>query len=75
MTPDHEPILGFIPGVEGFVTAAGGSGHGFMLAPAVGRLIAELILDGESSLDLTPLTIQRFLGKQFPLSAYSPVGA
>lgn len=42
-TPDNDPIIEHAR--PGFVTAAGFSGHGFMLAPAVGRAIADLLLD------------------------------
>lgn len=46
ITPDSQPIMGAIPGLEGFVCAVGFSGHGFMLAPATGLTLAEIILDG-----------------------------
>ena len=60
-TPDDNPILGRIPDIEGFICAAGFSGHGFMHAPATGLLIAELILDGEArTIDINPLTFTRF---------------
>ncbi|MFQ6057501.1 MAG: NAD(P)/FAD-dependent oxidoreductase [Anaerolineae bacterium] len=59
-TPDANPILGPIPEVEGFLCAAGFSGHGFMHSPMTGQLIAELIVDGQTSLDITPLSIERF---------------
>jgi sarcosine oxidase subunit beta len=59
-TPDDNPILGPIPGVEGFLCAAGFSGHGFMHSPMTGQLMAELIVDGCPSLDLTELRIERF---------------
>jgi sarcosine oxidase subunit beta len=60
-TPDDNPILGRIPNVEGFICAAGFSGHGFMHSPATGLLIAELILDGAAhSIDINPLTFARF---------------
>ena len=49
VTPDHQPIIGSIPEWEGLWIAAGFSGHGFMLAPAVGRRVAEAI-NGKSSL-------------------------
>jgi sarcosine oxidase subunit beta len=42
VTPDHDPILG--PVADGVWLAAGFSGHGFMLAPAVGRLVAGSVL-------------------------------
>jgi sarcosine oxidase subunit beta len=60
VTPDHKSILGAVEGVEGFIVAAGFSGHGFMHAPAVGKLIAELIVDGKPSIDLSPLAFDRF---------------
>lgn len=43
-TPDGLPILGPVPGVEGVFVAAGFSGHGFALAPAVGDVLARLAL-------------------------------
>ncbi len=59
--PDDNPILGRIHGAEGFICAAGFSGHGFMHSPATGVLIAELILDGEArSIDIGPLNFDRF---------------
>ena len=59
-TPDKHPILGAIPGVDGFLCAAGFSGHGIMHAPAAGEAIAELIVDGRTSFDITPLAYDRF---------------
>jgi sarcosine oxidase subunit beta len=59
VTPDHHPIVEET--VPGFVTAAGFSGHGFQHAPATGKLVAELCLDGEASLvDVTALSSDRF---------------
>jgi sarcosine oxidase subunit beta len=64
ITPDRHAILGAVPGVEGFLCATGFSGHGVMHAPAAGRAIAELILDGvSSSVDISPLSIGRFREK------------
>jgi sarcosine oxidase subunit beta len=59
-TPDKHPILGKVDGVEGFISAAGFSGHGIMHAPATGELIAELIVDGRTSLDIRVLSASRF---------------
>jgi sarcosine oxidase subunit beta len=42
-TPDHQAILGPVPGVDGVWIAAGFSGHGFMMSPVVGRSIASAI--------------------------------
>jgi sarcosine oxidase, subunit beta len=59
-TPDKHPILGKVDGVDGFINAAGFSGHGIMHAPATGELIAELIVDGKTSLDISALNASRF---------------
>jgi sarcosine oxidase subunit beta len=59
-TPDKHPILGRVEGVDGAIVAAGFSGHGLMHAPATGELIAELIADGRTSLDIAPLALSRF---------------
>ena len=59
-TPDKHPILGRVPSVAGFICAAGFSGHGVMHAPATGELIAELIVDGRTSLDISALSYDRF---------------
>jgi len=60
-SPDAHPILGRVPGIQGFVLANGFSGHGFQHAPAVGQLIAEEIIDGRAcTLDISGLSIQRF---------------
>ena len=47
MTPDHQPILGQVD--DGVFVAAGFSGHGFMIAPAVARIIADVVLDGRAT--------------------------
>ena len=65
MTPDAHPILGRVG--EGLYAACGFSGHGFMQSPAVGRALAELIVEGESELDLSPYRLERFAaGVEFP---------
>ena len=43
-TPDGNPVLGRTAGVEGFIQLNGFGGHGFMLAPAVGQIMAEWLL-------------------------------
>jgi len=62
-TPDHNAVLGPPEGLGGLMLANGFSGHGFMHAPAVGQLIAEWIVDGKPSLDLSPLSLERFSGQ------------
>jgi sarcosine oxidase subunit beta len=58
VTPDHHPVLGALGG--GVYAACGFSGHGVMHAPAAGRLMAELLLDGRTSLDISCLRLERF---------------
>jgi sarcosine oxidase, subunit beta len=61
MTPDHHPILGPAPGLPGFFLANGFSGHGVMHAPATGRILADLILNGTTELiDARLLALERF---------------
>ena len=59
-TPDKHPILGRVEGAPGFLSAAGFSGHGLMHAPATGEALAELIVDGRTTLDLSALSHDRF---------------
>jgi sarcosine oxidase, subunit beta len=58
VTPDHQAILGRVR--DRVWVAAGFSGHGFMQAPAVGRILAEAILDGREDEALRVLSPQRF---------------
>lgn len=61
MTPDELAIVGPVTDIEGYFVAAGFSGHGFMHAPAIGKLMAELILDGKTStIDIAALSLDRF---------------
>jgi sarcosine oxidase subunit beta len=61
MTPDHHAIIGEAPNVRGLFLANGFSGHGVMHSPATGRVLSELILDGEARLlDVRPLGAGRF---------------
>ena len=58
MSPDGHAILGR---VGDMVLANGSSGHGVMHAPALGQLIAEIVLDGKAhSLDVNALRPERF---------------
>jgi sarcosine oxidase subunit beta len=59
-TPDAHPIIERLEQPRGYVCAVGFSGHGLMHAPAVGRLVAELIVDGKPSVDLSTLALDRF---------------
>jgi glycine/D-amino acid oxidase-like deaminating enzyme len=58
--PDLVPMLGEVPTLRGFLLATGFSGHGFAMGPIAGRLVAELIVDGKPSLDLSAFRFSRF---------------
>ena len=60
MTPDKVPVIGPVPGVEGYLLAAGFSGHGFCLGPIAGKLMSEMVLDGGASMDLGAFGVGRF---------------
>ena len=60
LTPDDHAIIGWAPGVEGFFLAVGFCGHGFQHSPATGRLVAEWLLDGRPSMDLSVFDPNRF---------------
>lgn len=47
VTPDFNPVIG-PTGVDGLLVAAGFSGHGFKISPAVGQLVADLVMHGDS---------------------------
>ena len=49
VTPGLEPGDLARPPLDGLFVAAGFSGHGFKIAPAVGRLVADLVIDGRSA--------------------------
>jgi sarcosine oxidase, subunit beta len=59
ITPDWMPILDESP-VPGFWIAAGMSGHGFKLAPAVGEMMAARITGAEPPVSTVPFRFDRF---------------
>jgi sarcosine oxidase subunit beta len=60
LTPDANPIVGPVDEVEHFYQASGFMGHGFMMAPVVGKLLARLIADGTTDPLLAPWNLRRF---------------
>ncbi len=48
MTPDHNPVLGPHPALEGLIFANGFSGHGLMMSPATGKIVSEFVRLGRS---------------------------
>ncbi|MEE9198974.1 MAG: FAD-binding oxidoreductase, partial [Dehalococcoidia bacterium] len=60
LTPDLLPVIGLAEEPRGFYLAMGFSGHGFALGPIVGKLMAELIIDGKTSASIEPFRVGRF---------------
>lgn len=60
VTPDANPLIGAMPGVDGLFVIAGFSGHGFQHSPAAGRILAEVIAGRDPQFDLTPFAPDRF---------------
>jgi sarcosine oxidase subunit beta len=58
ITPDHQPVLGRV--ADGLYVAAGFSGHGFMVAPAVARILADAVLGLPPDETLVTLDVARF---------------
>ncbi len=59
MTPDRHPVIG--PAVEGLYLANGFSGHGFQHSPVVGKLLAEMVVEGAArTVDVSALSVERF---------------
>jgi glycine/D-amino acid oxidase-like deaminating enzyme len=72
LTPDDHAILGWAPGVDGFFLAVGWGGHGFQHSPATGRMVAEWIVDGRPSMDLSLFDPARFAGRTPRLPGEGP---
>ena len=71
VTPDWNPVIDHVPGVENLVVGAGFSGHGFKMSPAIGRSLAELATNAdETTFDLTSIRFSRFEEGDLLKSAY-----
>jgi glycine oxidase len=60
-TSDGLPVLGRDPDVEGLCYATGHGRNGILLAARTGEIIADLLANGETDVDLAPFAIARFL--------------
>ena len=50
--------------------ADGAAGHGFKLAPAVGKVLAQSVLGIETDVDITPYRLARFAAGELLTGAY-----
>jgi glycine/D-amino acid oxidase-like deaminating enzyme len=60
LTPDEHFIVDRHPVFRNVVFGAGFSGHGFKFAPLIGTALADLVLNGTTSLPIDFLSVQRF---------------
>ncbi len=60
MTPDHNALIGEARSVSRFLYATGFSGHGFLMGPAVGEVVRDLVLGVPPYVDISPLDAGRF---------------
>jgi sarcosine oxidase subunit beta len=70
VTPDHRPILGGIPGLQGYAHMCGFSGHGFMLAPVCGKRLAREMVTGERDEIIASLSLDRFEKGELEVDAF-----
>ena len=70
-TPDNQFILGEAPEVRNFFVGAGFNSVGIASAGGAGRALAEWIVEGQPTMDLTGVDIRRFA----PLQRQQPVAA
>ena len=72
VTPDSQPVIDRIDRVPGFFCAFGFSGHGFKISPAVGRIVSELVVDGQCrSYDVSIFRHDRFQAGDLHRSSYA----
>ncbi|MSQ12232.1 MAG: glycine oxidase ThiO [Dehalococcoidia bacterium] len=62
-SPDEQPVLGPVPGLDGLAVATGHFRNGVLLAPVTGELLAAYLLRGTAA-PLKPFGVERFLGKK-----------
>lgn len=77
VTPDFNPVVSATP-VEGLVVAVGFSGHGYKISPAVGQLVADLVVHGASSdpdIPATDFRLARFVEGDLLTSPHAYTGA
>ena len=60
MTPDHNALVGEAPEVSRFLYATGFSGHGFLMGPAIGEVLRDLVRGATPVVDVSGLDASRF---------------
>jgi sarcosine oxidase subunit beta len=70
VTADWYPFVGPRAGLAGYYDACGGSGHGFKIGPAIGRELADWIVDSRAAPDFAALSYDRLARKELFQQAY-----
>ncbi|MEC9140601.1 MAG: FAD-dependent oxidoreductase [Chloroflexota bacterium] len=61
VTPDNIPIVGEVPGKHGVYIATGGGRKGILVGPAIGKSIADIVVNGATDLSTVSLGLERFM--------------
>jgi len=61
VTPDNAPIVGGVPGKYGVYIATGGGRKGILVGPAIGKSIADIVVNGATDLPVASLGVERFI--------------
>ena len=72
VTPDYHPLIGWTPEIAGLCLALGFSGHGLKLSPAIGEIVAAIVLGHEPPFDPHPLRPTRYAENDHMFCAYGP---
>jgi len=78
VAPDWNPVIAPVEALDGLVVAAGFAGHGFKISPAVGELVADLVLEGDSrdpDVPASDFRLERFAEGDLLTSPHPYVGA
>jgi sarcosine oxidase len=59
-TPDSNFVIGFHPDSDRIIIASPCSGHGFKHSVAIGEIVAELVVNGASKIDISSFSLERF---------------
>jgi sarcosine oxidase, subunit beta len=76
--PDWNPVIAPVPALRGLTLAAGFAGHGFKMSPAVGDLVADLLLEGGSTdpdIPASDFRLERFAEGELLRSPHPYTGA
>jgi sarcosine oxidase subunit beta len=65
-TPDHNALIGETAHVSRFIYATGFSGHGFLLGPAVGEVLRDLVVGHAPPVDVSGFDVERFTRETRP---------